>query len=154
MAKNPEFAEYASEVARSQDSIRSANEELIKLSQRLGRMMTKLHRLEISGFISWFNLYNRIKDASNKADDELAALQKIVQVNSNPILQSQLSFCLAQKARLGSKIEVTDDILNGIMEDLLDNGSLEEAQKEEMRLALDVTMEKSKRKIGPMPVMA
>jgi hypothetical protein len=30
-----------------------------------------------------------------------------------------------------------------MMEDLLENGSFEEAQKQEMRIALDATMEKS-----------
>ncbi len=36
-----------------------------------------------------------------------------------------------------------DDILGGMMEDLLENGSFEETQKQEMRTALDATMEKS-----------
>ena len=40
-------------------------------------------------------------------------------------------------------MEVLDDILAGMMEDLLENGSFEEVQKQEMRAALDSTMEKS-----------
>ncbi|OQB23591.1 MAG: hypothetical protein BWY13_00982 [Euryarchaeota archaeon ADurb.Bin190] len=40
-------------------------------------------------------------------------------------------------------MEVLDDILAGMMEDLLENGSFEEVQKQEMRAALDSTMDKS-----------
>lgn len=69
--KNPEFAKIASEIARAQDSIRSANEELIKLSQRLGRMMPKMQRTDTSGILSWFKLYNKVKDCASKADNEL-----------------------------------------------------------------------------------
>ena len=47
-----------------------------------------------------------------------------------------------------------DDILTGMMEDLLENGSFEESQKEEIRVALDGTMEKSRRKMDPMPALA
>jgi hypothetical protein len=154
MTKNPEFVKYASEIAQAQDSVRSANEELIKLSQRLGRMMPKLQRLETSGIISWFNIYNKIKDCANMADDDLTELLNNETANSNPVLQSQLTYYEIQKARLYSKMEVMDDILNGIMEDLLENESFEASQKEEMRTALDATMDKSKRKIDPMPVTA
>ena len=48
MSKNPEFARQASEIVRHQDAIRSSNEELIKLSQRFGRMMPRLSRLDPS----------------------------------------------------------------------------------------------------------
>jgi hypothetical protein len=51
-------------------------------------------------------------------------------------------------------MEVMDDILSGMMEDLLENGSFEEAQKVEMRTALDGTMEKSKNRVDPIPVLA
>jgi hypothetical protein len=51
-------------------------------------------------------------------------------------------------------MEVMDDILNGMMEDLLENGSFEEGQKQEMRTALDGTMEKSKNRIEPIPALA
>jgi hypothetical protein len=61
---------------------------------------------------------------------------------------------MGQRSRFYSKVGVMDDILNGIMEDLLENGSVEESQKEEMRTALDGTMEKSRRKIDAMPVLA
>jgi hypothetical protein len=154
MTKNPEFAKHASEIARAQDSIRSANEELIKLSQRLGRMMPKLQRLETSGIITWFSIYNRIKDGANRADDELTSMLNYDLGNYNPVFQSQLAYYMGQRSRFYSKVEVMDDILNGIMEDLLENGSFEESQKEEMRTALDGTMEKSRRKIDAMPVLA
>jgi hypothetical protein len=88
------------------------------------------------------------------ADDGLARLLNNETANSNPFLHSQLNYYESQKARLYSKMEVMDDILNGIMEDLLDNESFEASQKDEMRVALDTTMDKSKRKIDPMPVMA
>jgi hypothetical protein len=41
-----------------------------------------------------------------------------------------------------------------MMEDLLENGSFEEAQKQEMRTALDGTMEKSKNRVESTPVFA
>ena len=152
--KNPEFAKFASEIAKAQDSIRSANEELIKLSQRLGRMMPKVHRMDASGIISWFNLYNKVKDCASKAGNELRTPNDDEPVNSNPVLQSQASYYLGQNARFYAKVEVLDDILTGVMEDLLENGSFEESQKEEIRVALDGTMEKSRRKMEPMLALA
>ncbi|MCX6676410.1 MAG: hypothetical protein NTU95_00505 [Methanothrix sp.] len=143
MSKNPEFAKYASDLARHQDAIRSANEDLIKLSQRFGRMMPKLSKLDSSVILSWFGLYNKVKDKAKKADDELAGLANNEQVAANPVLQLQINYYDAQRQRLCFKMEVMDDILGGMMEDLLENGSFEEAQKQEMRVALDATMEKS-----------
>ena len=154
MTKNPEFAKYASEIARAQDSIRSANEELIKLSQRLGRMLPRMQRLETSAILSWFNIYNKIKDGANRVGDDLTTMNNVELVNLNPALQSQVSYYLAQKARFYAKVEVMDDILTGMMEDLLENGSFEESQKEEIRVALDGTMEKSRRKMESMPALA
>ena len=154
MTKNPEFAKFATEIARAQDSIRSANEELIKLSQRLGRMMPKVQRMDTSGILTRFNLYNRVKDCASKADNELRILIDAEPVNSNPILQSQTSYYLGQKARFYAKVEVIDDILTGMMEDLIENGSFEESQREEIRIALDGTMEKSRKKMDTMPALA
>jgi hypothetical protein len=51
-------------------------------------------------------------------------------------------------------MEVMDDILNGMMEDLLENGNFEETQKQEMRVALDGTMEKNRQRIESAPVLA
>jgi hypothetical protein len=153
MAKNLESIKYASDVAHSLDSIRSANEELIKLSQRLGRMMAKLQRLETPGILSWFSAYSGIKDAANKADSEMAKMSDGEPASSNPALQSQLGYYLGQSARFRSKVEVLDDILNAMIEDLVENGSFEHSEKEEMRAAFDASVEKSKRK-EPQPVMA
>jgi len=63
--------------------------------------------------------------------------------SSNPVLQLQVSCYQMQRQRLCFKMEVLDDILAGMMEDLLENGSFEEVQKQEMRAALDSTMDKS-----------
>jgi len=143
MSKNPEFAKFGSDIARHQDVIRSANEDLIKLSQRFGRMMPKLSKLDSPAILAWFELYNKIKDKAKKTDDELADLINNEQASANPFLQMQISYYQAQRQRLYFKMEVVDDIISGMMEDLLENGSFEEAQKEEMRIALDATMEKS-----------
>ena len=143
MSKNPEFAKYASDLARHQDVIRSSNEDLIKLSQRFGRMMPKLSKLDSSAILTWLGLYNKIKDRAKKTDDELAALVNNDQAVSNPVLQLQMNYYYSQRQRLCFKMEVMDDILSGMMEDLLENGSFEEAQKQEMKTALDVSMEKS-----------
>jgi hypothetical protein len=143
MSKNPEFARQASEIVRHQDAIRSANEELIKLSQRFGRMMPRLSRLDPSVILSWLSLYSKIKDRSKRTDEEMDGLSLDELASSNPVLQLQVGCYQLQRQRLSSKVEVMDDILAGMMEDLLENGSFEEAQKQEMRAALDSTMEKS-----------
>jgi hypothetical protein len=154
MSKNPEFAKYGSDIARHQDAIRSANEDLIKLSQRFGRMMPKLSKLDSSVILSWFGLYNKVKDKAKKADDELAGLTNNEQAAANPVLQLQINYYYAQRQRLYFKLEVMDDIISGMMEDLLENGSFEEAQKQEMRTALDATMEKSMQQSMAAPVPA
>jgi hypothetical protein len=154
MSKNPEFARYASDLARHQDAIRSANEDLIKLSQRFGRMMPRLSKLDSSAILSWFCLYNKVKDSAGKADDEMAPLTNNEQAAANPVLQLQINYYYAQRQRLCFKMEVMDDIISGMMEDLLENGSFEEAQKQEMRTALDATMEKSVRSCEALPVPA
>ena len=143
MSKNPEFAKYASDLARSQDSIRLSNEDLIKLTQRFGRMIPRLQKLDPSTIIAWFGNYNKIKDCTRKADGEIFALVNNDSLNANLVLQSQINYYYVQRQRFYSKIEVMDDVLNGMMEDLLENGSYEEAQKQEMRVALDGTLEKS-----------
>jgi len=143
MSKNPEFAKYASDLARHQDVIRSSNEDLIKLSQRFGRMMPKLSKLDSSAILTWLGLYNKIKDRARKTDDEIATLVNSDQAAANPMLQLQMNYYYSQRQRLCFKMEVMDDILSGMMEDLLENGSFEEAQKQEMKTALDATMEKS-----------
>jgi len=143
MSKNPEFAKQASEIVRHQDAIRSANEELIKLSQRFGRMMPRLSRLDPSVILNWLSLYSKIKDRSRRTDEEMDGLSLNELVSSNPVLQLQVSCYQMQRQRLCFKMEVLDDILAGMMEDLLENGSFEEIQKQEIRAALDSTMDKS-----------
>ena len=143
MSKNPEFAKQASEIVRHQDAIRSANEELIKLSQRFGRMMPRLSRLDPSVILNWLGLYSKIKDRSRRADEEMDGFSRNELATSSPVLQLQIGCYQMQRDRLFFKMEVLDDILAGMMEDLLENGSFEEVQKQEMRAALDSTMEKS-----------
>jgi hypothetical protein len=154
MSKNPEFAKYASDLARHQDALRTSNEDLIKLSQRFGRMMPRLAKLDPSAILSWFGLYNKIKDAAGKTDEDVSALLSNDLASANQVLQSQISYYSSQRQRLYSKVEVMDDILSGMMEDLLENGSIEEAQKAEMRTAWDGTMEKSRHRVELIPVLA
>ena len=154
MSKNPEFAKFASDLARHQDAIRSANEDLIKLSQRFGRMMPKLQKLDSPAILTWFGLYNKIKDAAKKANDELTTQENNDPAGANQVLQMQINAYYLQRQRLYTKMEVMDDILNGMMEDLLENGNFEETQKQEMRVALDGTMEKSRLHTEAAPVLA
>ena len=154
MSKNPEFAKFASDLARHQDAIRSANEDLIKLSQRFGRMMPKLQKLDSPAILTWFGLYNKIKDAAKKANDELTTQENNDPAGANQVLQMQINAYYLQRQRLYTKMEVMDDILNGMMEDLLENGNFEETQKQEMRVALDGTMEKSRMHTEAAPVLA
>ena len=143
MSKNPEFAKYGSDIARHQDVIRSANEDLIKLSQRFGRMMPRLQKLDSSSILLWLGLYNKIKDAAERTEDEASDLLNSDLATANPVLQLQVNYYQAQSQRLYAKMEIMDDVLNGMMEDLLENGEFEQTQKEEMRVALEGTMKKS-----------
>ena len=117
-------------------------------------MMPKLQKLDSSAILIWFGLYNKIKDAAKKADDELSTLTSNDLASTNPVLQLQINCYYAQRQRLYSKMEVMDDVLNGMMEDLLENGDFEETQKQEMRVALDGTMEKSRYRADAAPVLA
>jgi hypothetical protein len=155
MSKNPEFTKYASDLARHQDAIRSANEDLIKLTQRFGRMMPRLQKLDSSAILNWLVLYNKIKDSAGRAEEEISDLMKNELAGANSVLQMQINYYCAQRQRLYSKMEVMDDILGGMMEDLLENGDFEETQKQEMRTALDATVEKTKQHHAePMQVLA
>ena len=143
MSKTPEIARLASGLAGHQDAIRSANEDLIKLSQRFGRMMPRLQKLDSSSILLWLGLYNKIKDAAKRTEDEASDLLNSDLATANPVLQLQVNYYQAQSQRLYAKMEIMDDVLNGMMEDLLENGEFEQTQKEEMRVALEGTMKKS-----------
>lgn len=147
MTKSPEVIKYANDLAKAQDSIRSANEELIKLSQRFGRILPKLQRLDSSAILSWLTAYNKIKDCAAKADGNLAPLQNNEQITSNPALSYQLDYYNAQRSRFYSKIEVMDDILNGMIEDLLEGSAFAEMQKEEMMKAWEETVARSNKRM-------
>jgi hypothetical protein len=116
--------------------------------------MPKLSKLDSSAILTWFDLYNKVKDKAKMTDDELTSLINNEQATANPVLQLQVNYYYAQRQRLYFKMEVMDDIISGMMEDLLENGSFEEAQKEEMRIALDATMEKSMLQSMAAPVPA
>ena len=154
MSKNPEIARLASGIAAYQDAIRSANEDLIKLSQRFGRMMPRLQKLDSSSILLWLGLYNKIKDAAKRTEDEASDLLNSDLATANPVLQLQVNYYQAQSQRLYAKMEIMDDVLNGMMEDLLENGEFEEGQKEEIRVALEDTMEKSRSHADAAPVPA
>ncbi|MBK7385299.1 MAG: hypothetical protein IPI63_00670 [Methanothrix sp.] len=154
ISKNSEIFKLASRISANQDAIRSANEDLIKLSQRFGRMMPRLQKLESSTILHWLGLYNKIKDAAKGAEDELSDLLGNDLATANRVLQMQINYYQAQRQRLYAKMEVMDDVLNGMMEDLLENGEFEEGQKEEMRVALEDTMEKSRSHADVAPVLA
>ena len=154
MSKNPEIARLASGLAANQDAIRSANEDLIKLSQRFGRMMPRLQKLDSNNILLWLGLYNKIKDAAKRADDEVSDQLGSDLAAANPVLQLQVNYYQAQRQRLYAKMEVMDDVLNGMMEDLLENGEFEQTQKEEMRVALEGTMERSRNRSDAVSVLA
>ena len=154
MSKNPEIARLASGLAAHQDAIRSANEDLIKLSQRFGRMMPRLQKLDSSSILLWLGLYNKIKDAAERTEDEASDLLNSDLATANPVLQLQVNYYQAQSQRLYAKMEIMDDVLNGMMEDLLENGEFEQTQKEEMRVALEGTMEKSRNRSDAASVSA
>jgi hypothetical protein len=155
MAKNPEAAKYASDLTRAIDSIRYANEELIKLSQRFGRMIPKMQKMESpAGILSWFSLYNKVKDSAHKADECLQQMLSSEEATANPMIASQLAYYSAQRSRYHYKVEVLDDVLNGMVEDLLDSGTFDQSQSEEVRVALDETVGRSRRCAELCPAIA
>ncbi len=155
MAKNLDAARQAAELTHAQDSMRFANEELIKLSQRFGRMIPRLQKLDsTAGILSWFTQYNRLKDCANKADDALRPLLCNAEVLSNPAMASMISYYSAQRSRYCYKVEVMDDILNGMIEDLAESAAFNDAQKEEMKAALDETIVRSMKNIDQLPAFA
>ena len=154
ISKNSEICRLASRFSANQDAIRSANEDLIKLSQRFGRMMPRLQKLDSSSILLWLGLYNKIKDAAKRTEDEASDLLNSDLATANPVLQLQVNYYQAQSQRLYAKMEVMDDVLNGMMEDLLENGEFEQTQKEEMRVALEGTMEKSRNRSDAASVSA
>ncbi len=155
MAKNSDAARQASELTRAQDSMRFANEELIKLSQRFGRMIPRLQKLDnTSGVLSWFTQYNKLKDCANKADEALRPLLCNVEVMANPVMASMISYYSAQRSRYCFKVEVMDDILNGMIEELIDSTAFNDAQKEEIKAALNDTVGRSMKNIDQLPALA
>lgn len=155
MPQKPKMAKYVIELNNAMNAIRAANERLIKLSQRMGRLIPKFQKIDhnTTGIFPWFNEYNAIKDSVNKADD---TLQKGFNELLPLINSGELSFDFTtlfpltdysnQRTRYYSKIEVLDDILHGIWEDIIDGMAFNALQKEQMKKALDETMEKSKKK--------
>ncbi len=155
MAKNLDAVRQASELTRAQDSMRFANEELIKLSQRFGRMIPRLQKLDCtSGVLSWFTQYNKLKECANKADEAVRPLFSNEEVLANPVMASMISYYGAQRSRYCFKVEVMDDILNGMIEDLTESTAFNDVQKEEMKAALDETIGRSMKSIDQPPVPA
>jgi hypothetical protein len=155
MAKNLDALRYASEITRAQDSMRFTNEELIKLSQRFGRMIPGLQKLDnTAGVLSWFAQYNKLKDCANKADEALRPLLCNEDVLANPVIASLIAYYGAQRSRYCFKIEVMDDILNGMIEDLTDGAAFNDAQKEEINAVLGDTLGRSMKNIVQFPVPA
>lgn len=155
LAKNLDAVRQASELTQAQDSMRFANEELIKLSQRFGRMIPGLQKLESTeGVLSWFTQYNKLKDCANKADEAIRPLLCSDEVLANPVMASSISYYIAQRSRYCFKVEVMDDILNGMIEDLTENAMFSDVQKEEMKAALDETMRRCMKSANHLPVLA
>lgn len=155
MAKNLDALRQASEITQAQDSMRIANEELIKLSQRFGRMIPRLQKLDnAAGVLSWFTQYNKLKDCANKADEAVRQLLCNEDVQTNPVMASLVSYYRAQRSRYCFKVEVMDDILNGMIEDLTDSTAVDSLQKEEMKAAMDESLGRSMKNIVQFPVSA
>ena len=145
---------YVIELNNAINAVRGANENLIKLSQRLGRLIPKFDKVDHAktGIFYWLNEYNAIKDFVNKTDEELQkAFNKLLpsifseEISFDVMAQSSLADYTNQRNRYYSKIEVLDDIVYGIWEDIIDGIAFNASQKEDMKKALDETMEKSKR---------
>ena len=150
---------YANELNNSMNAIRSANERILRLSQRLGRMIPKFQNVDhnVTGIYQWYADYNLIKDYVNQTNKEL---QKVFNELLPLMNKGEISFDLTtifpltdysnQLNRFFSKIEVIDDILYGIWEDMVDGIAFTQMQKEQMKKALDETMKKSKTKNDAM----
>ena len=125
MAKNSDAARQAAELTRAQDSMRFVNEELIKLSQRFGRMIPRLQKLDGNtiGVLSWFAQYNRLKDCANRADEDLRPLMSSEEVLANPVMTSMLSYYSSQRSRYcftrqnSQRVAFVDDLVQRILDD-------------------------------------
>ena len=159
--QKPQIITYATKLNDAINAIRIANERLIKLSQRLGRLILKFQKVDHkkTGLFSWINEYSTIKDSINIADAEL---QKSFGELMPLINNGEVSFDImnivpyadysTQRSRYYSKIEVLDDILSGLWEDVIDDIAFESLQ-DDMKKAMEKTMEKSKKKgmdVNPM----
>ncbi len=140
-------------VLNSTTMIVNANERLIRLSDRLGRVILKCNKLDNikTGLLPWIIEYQNIKndmcaanDAFQNENNEILKLMMTYKLGFNPSMNSTVYLYNIQYSRCYSKTEVLDDILRGLVEVLVDNSELEELQRTEIEKAVKGVIEKTK----------
>ena len=134
-------------------AIIDANERIKLLSQRLGRIISKFDKIDDKNtvFLAWVQDYTGLKNnmtdlwstiwGGQKDFSDFCSTQKISL--ASPMAYSLFS-CNAYFARFHAKVETLDDILSGLIEDILDCAHLEAMQKEEIKKAMKGAIEKTK----------
>lgn len=146
------LTKYGVVVLSSTTAIVNLNERLIRLSDRLGRVILKCNKLDNikTGLLPWIIEYQNIKNEMCVADDafknennEILKLMMTHKIGFNP-WNSTVYLYNTQYSRCYSKTEVLDDILKGLLEVLFDNIELEELQRIEIEKAVKGAIEKTK----------
>ena len=129
------------------------NEKIGKLSQRLGRLLSKFDKLDVNNmaFLAWVEEYKCIKSEIQEIGGANSMGQKDVMefhFKHNIALGLQSLQLMTNSSehytRLYAEIEVLDDVIAGLIENLSDNAHLETMQKEKIEKVMKEAVEKTK----------
>ena len=129
------------------------NEKIGKLSQRLGRLVSKFDTLDVNNmaFLAWVEEYKGIKSEIQEIGEANSTRQKeVMEFHSKQNialgLQSLQLMTNSREhySRLYAKIEVLDDFIAGLIENLSDNVHLEIMQREKIEKVMKAAIEKTK----------
>ena len=145
---------YEAALMSSTTKVINANENLIRLSERLGRLILKFEKLDhkTTGLFPWITRYQSIKDDVNAAandfqmaSNEVLKLVAAQKITLNASMTSAMNTYNSSLFRCYSKIEVLDDILRGLLEGVWDDAQFEAMQKEKIEKAVKDVIEKTKK---------
>jgi len=131
----------------------TANERLIRLSGRLGRLIPKFGKVDhsVTGLLPWIMEYQSMKDEVNvtttdfqRIYNEILGLANTQKITIDASMRPAINTLNATLSRCYSKIEVLDDILIGLLEDIWDDVQFEATKKEEIKKAVKDTIEQTK----------
>ena len=142
MSDIPELKKFHGELRNSLASIQSVNGELIRYSQRLGRLIIRFQKLDlgVAGIMTWLDGYQSVKQVVIQSEITLNETVKKISSLKNTekmseLVQDELTSHdhAKQWASCYAKIEIIDDIMSGLLEDMHDDKSYEKWQVQLMR---------------------